>query len=164
MREAETAEWGEAGALLFRWRQVSPSILILLMSREKCLAFSLSFIISIDLPFLTSHPRCTAADSWAHPGGCKWPWILPCLARRARLSAFSVFPFCRCWVSVPDPELVLSTALADSVLRCLHHGPQAVQIKSGREKQILYINAYMWNLGEKMVQMNLFAKQKQTQK
>ena len=32
--------------------------------------------------------------------------------------------------------------------------------KSEREKQVSYINAYMWNLG-KMVQMNLFiAKQK----
>ena len=30
--------------------------------------------------------------------------------------------------------------------------------KSEREKQILYINAYMWNL-EKMIQMNLFVGQ-----
>ena len=85
-------------------------------------------------------------------------------ARRHGPFCLPYFSFSEYWGSVPDPELVLSTALADSVLRCLHHGPQAVQIKSGREKQILYINAYMWNLGEKMVQMNLFAKQKQTQK
>ena len=34
-----------------------------------------------------------------------------------------------------------------------------MQSKSEREKQIRYINAYMWNL-EKMVQMNQFARQK----
>ena len=32
----------------------------------------------------------------------------------------------------------------------------------GREKQILYINTYMWNL-YKMVQVNLCEKRKQTQ-
>ena len=33
-------------------------------------------------------------------------------------------------------------------------------LQSEREKQILYINAYMWNL-RKLMQMILFAKQKQ---
>ena len=35
--------------------------------------------------------------------------------------------------------------------------------KSEEEKQISYINAYLWNL-EKMVQMNRFARQKQRQR
>ena len=35
--------------------------------------------------------------------------------------------------------------------------------KSDRERQILYDITYMWNL-KKMIQMNLFTKQKQTQR
>ena len=35
------------------------------------------------------------------------------------------------------------------------------EVKSDRERQISYDTTYMWNL-KKMIQMNLFTKQKQT--
>ena len=44
------------------------------------------------------------------------------------------------------------------VVRWMNVEPILQSAVSQKEKQILYINAYMWNL--ERVQMNLFAKQK----
>ena len=37
-----------------------------------------------------------------------------------------------------------------------------IEVKSDRERQIAHDITYMWNLRKKMIQTNLFTKQKQT--
>lgn len=70
---------------------MSPLILIPLISREKRLAVSLSFIISIDLPFFTPACDCAAADSWAHLPRLKVTLNPPLFGQKGETHSVSIF-------------------------------------------------------------------------
>ena len=77
-------------------------------------------------------PKCPSTDEWI-----KKMWYIYIMEYYSAIKRNEIRSFVNMWM---DLETVM-------------------QSKSEREKQIRYINAYMWNL-EKMVQMNQSARQK----